>query len=141
MKSFVIRSCRAFQREGKSGESLRGPFVKKAQHTMENTNTPVETPAATLAQRAEKAFKDARDAAIAKNGFTKFAEAEQLRVFEAMVEFLTNDEEALTEGFDAIRPYVQAVANASAFAQLLEKNGKITRAKKGTGGSKAGFAN
>jgi len=36
MESFVIRSCRAFPREGESGESLRGPFVKKA-HTKMNT--------------------------------------------------------------------------------------------------------
>ena len=116
---------------------------------MENTQvetTPVvenkapEVKPLTLAQRAEKVFKAARDGAIAGNGYAKFAEAEQMAVIEAMVDFLVNDEEALTEGFDAIRPSIQAVSNASAFAKLLEKKGKIVRAKKGSGGSKAGFA-
>ncbi len=108
----------------------------------ENTQA-VETPAVevkpTLAQRAEKAFKTARNAAIAKNGFTKFAEAEQMAVIEAMVDFMQSDEEAELEGFDAIRPFIQAVANASAYAQLLDKHGKITRATRGSGGSKASF--
>ena len=107
---------------------------------MNNENTPTEVKEPTLVDRAQAAFKAARDTAIAKNGHTKFAEAEQMAVIEAMFDFAANDAEASAEGFDSIAPFVKAVANASAFAQLLEKNGKITRAKKGTGGSKAGFA-
>ena len=90
-------------------------------------------------EKAKAAFIAARDNAIAKNGATKFAEAEQMAVFEAMVEFLVNDEEASAEGFDSIRPFIQAVANASAYAQLLDKHGKIKRAQRGSGGSKANF--
>ncbi len=93
----------------------------------------------TLNEKAKLAFITARDKAIAKNGFTKFAEAEQLEVIEAMVDFMLNDEEAQVEGFDSIRPFIQAVANASAYAQLLDKHGKIKRAARGTGGSKAAF--
>lgn len=110
---------------------------------MENTQEQkpaVEAKPLTLAQRAEKAFKDARDRAIAKTNFSKFAEAEQMQVIEAMFDFAASDEEAAAEGFDSIRPYIHAVANASAYAQLLEKHGKLpNRAKKGTGGSKAAF--
>lgn len=91
----------------------------------------------TLAVRARKAFDDALATAIAKNGRTKFAEAEQMAVIEAMVTFLVNDDEAMTEGFDAISIYIGAVANASQTAQALEKKGKITRVARGTGGSKA----
>ena len=93
----------------------------------------------TLNEKAKAAFLTARDKAITKNGNTKFAEAEQMEVIEAMVEFLVNDEEAAAEGFDSIRPFIQSVANASAYAQLLDKHGKITRATRGSGGSKAAF--
>lgn len=93
----------------------------------------------TLNEKAKLAFITARDKAIAKNGHSKFAEAEQMEVIEAMVDFMQNDEEAQVEGFDSIRPFIQAVANASAYAQLLDKHGKIKRAQRGSGGSKANF--
>ncbi len=85
-------------------------------------------------------FKAKRDEVIAANGNTRFAEKEQLEVIEHLVELLVNDEDVAAEGYSAIAPFVAAVSNASAFAQLLEKSGKIHRAKKGTGGVKATMA-
>lgn len=86
------------------------------------------------------AFKAKRDEVIAANGHTKFAESEQLAVIEALVDLLVNDADVAAEGYGAIAPAIAAVSNASAYAQLLEKSGKITRSKKGSGGAKSAFA-
>jgi len=102
---------------------------------MSDTNTATATPS--VADKVKATFKAARNTALEKNGHTRFAEAEQLAVIEALVDLLVNDEAVALEGYGAIAPAVAAVANASSFAQTLEKNGIITRNKKGGGGSKA----
>lgn len=101
-------------------------------------------------------FKNAVRAAVAKSGGLRWGEAESLSVIEALVEEYVSNEDAQTEGFDAIRANVSRVVNPSAFAQFLEKlpttgfneegepekggtyphPARITRPKRGSGGAR-----
>lgn len=113
-----------------------------------STNTQMNTLDTTL--KISKAFKEHRDKVLAASGNTRFAEKEQLEMIKFLVDLLVNDPDIASEGYGeyavddkpgtGIAPFVQAVSNASAFAQLLEKKGKIIRAKKGIGGAKSAMA-
>lgn len=105
----------------------------------EAPTTDTKTTKPTLAERALFEFKRLRNEALTKNGHTKFAETEQMHVIIGLINWMTSDDEASAEGTDSIAVLVQAVANASAYAQLLDKHGVITRAARGSGGSKAKF--
>lgn len=93
-----------------------------------------------LQKKVHDHFIVARDKALAANSHTRFGETEQAAVVEAMVDLLVNDADVAAEGYDAIRLPIAAVLNASAFAQKLEANGKITRQKKGKTTAKGSFA-
>lgn len=93
------------------------------------------------AESIKQVYTTAVRAAVAKGNHARWGEAESLSVIEALFDAAVSDDDALAEGFDAIRANVAKVINPSAFAQVLDKLPKdhpssITRPKKGSGGSR-----
>ena len=93
-------------------------------------------------QEINETFKTLVRQQVAKGGGTRWGEAESTEVIAGLVDLLVTNEDASTEGFDAIREKVSRVVNPSAFAQVLEKlpeghASRIVRAKRGSGGNRA----
>lgn len=91
-----------------------------------------------------EAFKVSVRKFVAQNNHSKWGESESVGVISDMVDAMTSDDDAMNEGFDAIRAFVAKVVNPSAFAQSLEKlpsehPAHIVRPKRGSGGAKGGI--
>jgi len=90
------------------------------------------------------AFKVSVRKFVKAGNHAKWGEAESVGVISDMTDAMVSDDDALNEGFDAIRAFVAKVVNPSAFAQTLDKLPKdhpahLNRPKRGTGGAKGGI--